>query len=82
MLTNIAVVKLKKQGKLFELACYRNKVTDWRNKTEGDVNSVLQIDQIYTNVERGTVASKAELKKFGKMSRDEIIIEILNKGEQ
>ena len=27
------------------------------------------------------MASKADLKKFGKMSRDEIIIEILNKGE-
>ena len=32
LLTNVAVVKLKKQGKLFELACYKNKVTDWRNK--------------------------------------------------
>ena len=41
----------------------------------------MQVDQIFTDVERGTVASKAELKKFGKMSRDEIITEILNKGE-
>ena len=32
-------------------------------------------------MEQGTVAPKADLKKFGKMSRDEIIIEILNKGE-
>jgi len=29
-LTNIAVVKLKKNGKRFEVACYRNKVADWR----------------------------------------------------
>ena len=77
----MAVVKLKKQNKLFELACYKNKVTEWRSKQEEDVNEVLQIDQIFTNVERGTVASKAELKKFGNLSRDKIIIEILNKGE-
>jgi len=42
---------------------------------------VLQIDQIFSNVETGLAASKAELKKFGNMSRDEIILEILNKGE-
>jgi hypothetical protein len=29
-LTNIAVVRLKKNGKRFEIACYRNKVSDWR----------------------------------------------------
>jgi hypothetical protein len=29
-LTNIAVVRLKKSGKRFEVACYRNKVSDWR----------------------------------------------------
>ncbi len=30
-LTNIAVVRLKKGGQRFEVACYRNKVQDWRN---------------------------------------------------
>ena len=30
-LTNVAVVRLKKAGKRFEIACYRNKVNDWRN---------------------------------------------------
>lgn len=29
-LTNIAVVRLKKAGKRFEIACYRNKINDWR----------------------------------------------------
>ena len=42
---------------------------------------MLQVDQIYTDVERGILAGKNDLKKFGKMSRDEIISEILNKGE-
>lgn len=31
-LTNIAVVRLKKGGKRFEIACYPNKVMPWRNK--------------------------------------------------
>lgn len=29
-LTNIAVVKYKKGGHRFEIACYKNKVGDWR----------------------------------------------------
>ena len=30
-LTNVALVKYKKHGKRFEIACYRNKVVNWRN---------------------------------------------------
>ena len=30
-LTNIAVVRVKKHGKRFEIACYKNKVVNWRN---------------------------------------------------
>ena len=30
-LTNIAVVRVKKHGKRFEIACYKNKVGNWRN---------------------------------------------------
>jgi Shwachman-Bodian-Diamond syndrome (SBDS) protein len=30
--TNIVVVRLKKGGKKFELACYPNKVSAWREK--------------------------------------------------
>lgn len=29
-LTNVAVVRVKKCGKRFEIACYPNKVTPWR----------------------------------------------------
>ena len=32
LLTNVVVVKLKKAGKRFEIACYKNKVVAWRNK--------------------------------------------------
>ena len=30
-LTNVSVVRLKKGGKRFELACYKNKIMEWRN---------------------------------------------------
>ena len=30
-LTNVAVVRYKKKGKRFEIACYKNKVLNWRN---------------------------------------------------
>jgi len=30
-LTNVAVVRVKKKGIRFELACYKNKVHDWKN---------------------------------------------------
>jgi hypothetical protein len=31
-LTNVAVVRLKRGGKRFEIACYPNKVQEWKNK--------------------------------------------------
>ena len=82
VLTNVAIVKLKKGGKQFELACYRNKIANWRNKLESNISEVIQIDQIFTNVTQGQKASNKDLKVFGnKMTRDEIFMEILNKGE-
>ncbi|OMJ28446.1 Ribosome maturation protein sdo1 [Smittium culicis] len=30
-LTNVSIVRLKKGGKRFEIACYKNKVSEWRN---------------------------------------------------
>ncbi|KRX45996.1 Ribosome maturation protein SBDS [Trichinella murrelli] len=32
--TNVAVVRMKKAGKRFEIACYKNKVLNWRSKIE------------------------------------------------
>jgi len=42
-LTNIAVVRLKKGGKRFEIACYRNKVVSWRNKEYVNISSMFKI---------------------------------------
>jgi ribosome maturation protein SDO1 len=83
VLTNVAIVRLKKGGKKFELACYKNKVQDFRNKQETDINEVLQINKIFSNVISGDEAKKNDLKKaFGnKVSPEQIIVEILNGGD-
>ncbi|CAG9834191.1 unnamed protein product [Diabrotica balteata] len=81
-LTNVAVVRMKKAGKRFEIACYRNKVVSWRNQVEKDIDEVLQIHSVFTNVSKGQVAKKEDLiKAFGTEDHTQICKEILSKGE-
>jgi ribosome maturation protein SDO1 len=81
-LTNVAYVRLMKKGKRFEIACYRNKVLNWRNKIETDLDEVLQIDTIFINVSKGLLASSKDLlEAFGTSDQKEVCREILNKGE-
>ncbi|CAH0556015.1 unnamed protein product [Brassicogethes aeneus] len=81
-LTNVAVVRIKKAGKRFEIACYRNKVVSWRNQVEKDIDEVLQTHTVFTNVSKGQVAKKEDLiKAFGKDDQTEICKDILAKGE-
>ncbi|ORY16377.1 SBDS protein C-terminal domain-domain-containing protein [Clohesyomyces aquaticus] len=82
-LTNVSLVRIKKGKKRFEIACYKNKVLEWRSGIEKDLDNVLQIPNVFTNVSKGQVAPKADLQKaFGaKATTDEIVLEILNKGE-
>lgn len=81
-LTNVSLVRMKKGKKRFEIACYQNKVQDWRLKVEKDLDEVLQIPQVFTNVSKGQVANNEDLKEaFGTVDQNEIILEILNKGE-
>lgn len=81
-LTNVAIIRLKKGGKKFEIACYKNKAINWRNKQEHDINEVLQIDKIFINVSKGEIAKSKDLQKaFGDLTEEEIVKEILNKGE-
>lgn len=82
-LTNVSMVRLKKGKKRFEIACYKNTVQSFRAGHETDLDNVLQIPNVFINVSKGQVAPNDELTKaFGKgVSRDEIIMEILKKGE-
>lgn len=81
-LTNVAYVRLKKGGNIFEVAAYRNKVVNWRNKIETDLDEVLQVQDVFTNVARGLVASKNDLLRgFDTTDKRKICEEILEKGE-
>ncbi|GLC46131.1 hypothetical protein PLESTB_001193300 [Pleodorina starrii] len=81
-LTNIAVVRLKKNGERFEIACYKNKVGDWRSGIEKDLDEVLQTTTIFHNVGKGVVAKDKELlAAFGSTDQKTICLEILAKGE-
>ena len=82
-LTNVSLVRLKKAKKRFEIACYKNKVLEWRSGIEKDLDNVLQINSVFLNVSKGQTAPAADLAKaFGaKVPVNDIILEILNKGE-
>lgn len=82
-LTNVSLVRLKKGKKRFEIACYKNKVMEWRQGIETDLDEVLQIPNVFLNVSKGQTAPKEDLAKaFGKDKPvDDIILDILNKGE-
>ncbi|KAH7272535.1 hypothetical protein FSOLCH5_002825 [Fusarium solani] len=82
-LTNVSLVRLKKGKKRFELACYKNKVLEWRSGIETDLDNVLQIPNVFLNVSKGQTAPREDLDKaFGKgKATDDIILEILKKGE-
>lgn len=81
-LTNVAIVRMKKGGKRFEIACYKNKVISWRKGIEKDIDEVLQIHSVFTNVSKGAIAKREDLvAAFGKDDITEICKEILAKGE-
>ncbi|XP_068666252.1 uncharacterized protein [Aristolochia californica] len=81
-LTNVAVVRLKKHGLRFEIACYKNKVLSWRSGVEKDLDEVLQSQTVYSNVSKGILAKSKDLKAaFGNDDQSKICLEILEKGE-
>ncbi|KAI0502411.1 hypothetical protein KFK09_017360 [Dendrobium nobile] len=81
-LTNVAIVRLKKHGKRFEIACYKNKVLSWRSGVEKDLDEVLQSHTVYSNVSKGILAKSKELYEAFKTTDQSVICkEILEKGE-
>lgn len=81
-LTNVSLVRMKKGKKRFEIACYKNKVLEYRQGLETDLDNVLQIPNVFLNVSKGQVAPHDDLKKaFGDKKVEEIVLDILKKGE-
>ncbi|KKK25777.1 hypothetical protein ARAM_002047 [Aspergillus rambellii] len=81
--TNVSIVKLKKGKKRFELACYKNKLLEYRSGAEKDLDNVLQVPTIFLSVSKAQTAPAAELSKAfgGDTPADAIREEILRKGE-
>lgn len=66
----------------FEVAAYKNKVMNWRNRVEVDIDEVLQTDSVFANVSRGILAKNKDMQKaFGTTDQDAIARQILDKGE-
>ncbi|GAA6057296.1 hypothetical protein JCM3770_001704 [Rhodotorula araucariae] len=81
-LTNVSIVRLKKAGKRFEIACYKNTVRGWRSGAQTDLSEVIQIDNVFTNVSKGAVAPTDDLQKaFGTTDVQAVMMQILKKGE-
>lgn len=84
-LTNVAVVRMTRHGKRFEIACYRNKILNYRQGVETDLSEVLQTDRIFTNVSKGLFASQKDLKKCfpecDTTNQEEVAKILLEKGE-
>ncbi|KAI6239144.1 Ribosome maturation protein SBDS [Aphelenchoides fujianensis] len=84
LLTNVAIVRMKKNGKRFEIACYKNKVLNWRQRdvTRKNLDEVLQTEVVFANVSKGEVAKKDDLiKAFETDKQLDICKTILEKGD-
>jgi ribosome maturation protein SDO1 len=81
-ITNVAIVRMKRIGKKFEVAAYKNKVVNWRSRVETDINEVLQAQTVFHNVSRGVIASKESLlEAFGNAEHLACAMIILDKGD-
>lgn len=57
-------------------------MTSYRTGNETNLDDVLQIPNVFINVSKGQVAPNDDLKKsFPGMTREEVVLEILKKGE-
>ena len=54
---------MKVKGKRYEIVAYPNKVQEWRNGTETDLDEVLQVHTVFTNASRGILASARQLQR-------------------
>lgn len=60
-----------------QIACYKNKVQEWRSGVETNLDDVLQIANVYLNVSKGELAKSQDLQKaFGTTDLDTIVKEV------
>jgi ribosome maturation protein SDO1 len=67
----------RKAHGLCQIACYKNKVQEWRNGIETDLDDVLQISNVFMNVSKGEVAKANDLQKaFGTSEVNDVVKEV------
>lgn len=82
LFTNVVYVRMKVKGKRYEIVCYPNKVNEWRNGVETDLDEVLQVPTVFTNASRGISASARQLQRAFQTDDHEVACEhILLNGE-
>lgn len=65
-----------------QIACYKNTVRSYRSGAQTDLSEVIQIDNVFSNVSKGAVASSDDLQKaFGTTDVQKVLLEVLKKGE-
>ena len=52
-LTNVAMVRMHRGGKRFEIACYRNKVLSWRQGVRTCSSRVVWVSKMWLRVRVG-----------------------------
>lgn len=82
LLSNVSIVKLKKNGKQFEIAVTPNKVTSWRNGLEKNIDEVVQSHSIFSNVDHGMLAKQSDvLEALGVDDMEKALRLILDQGQ-
>mmetsp|Transcript_27467 Transcript_27467/g.32488 ORF Transcript_27467/g.32488 Transcript_27467/m.32488 type:complete len:454 (+) Transcript_27467:1-1362(+) len=73
---------MNRHGKRFEVACYRNKILNYRQGIETDLSEVLQTDRVFVNVSKGLFASSKDLlTAFATSNQDDVCQIILDSGQ-
>lgn len=79
-LTNVTIVRLRRGGRRFEIACYPNKVLEYRAGVTRSLDEVLQSRLIFTNVSKGQTARAGDLREaFGTDQQEQIILQVMHR---
>ena len=78
---NITIARLKKKGNVFELDVDPDAAMAFK-KGQGDLSDVLKSDDIWSDAQRGQLASSAEMQSiFGTDDKTEVAKKIILEGE-
>lgn len=78
---DITIARLKKSGEIFEISVDPDAALAFK-KGQGDFSEVLKSDKVWADVQRGQLASSAEMQSiFGTDNVDEVAKKIIMDGE-